>query len=215
MLVHEHLRATILDQLHQAPARLAFFASQLGRFFENSERHLAAFHVYFGGDEHRHADRVLERAAEQAALMGGGAPAIPVFRRQAELAQESGAIEERLHALLALAFVLKQTGARDDAGRALDQVRAIAERLNEPAHFLRVREMEAVLDLGDRPRSKRIAELNALRNSCTENNDLFNAACTGTLLTAEYILRTRFSERRKGIARGSAGVYRFWRRIRE
>ena len=187
MLVHEHLRATILDQLHQDPTRLAFFASRLGRFFENSERHLAAFNVYFEADEQRHADRVLEQAANQAALMGGGAPAIPVFRRQAELAQESGALEKRLYALLALAFASKQTGAKDDAGRALDQARATAERLNEPAHFIKVKEMEAVLDIGDRPRSERIAELNALRNSCTENSDLFNAACTGTLLTVEYI----------------------------
>ena len=77
MLVHEHLRTTILDQLHQASARLAFFANHLGQFFENSERYLAAFHVYFEADEHRHADRVLERAANQAVLMGGGAPAIP------------------------------------------------------------------------------------------------------------------------------------------
>ena len=187
MLVHEHLRTTILDQLHQVPARRAFFASRLGRFFENSERHLAAFHVYFEAGEHRHADRVLERAANQAALMGGGAPAIPVFRRQAELAQESGALEKRLYAFLALALAFKQTGARDDAGRALDQARATAESLNEPAHFFRVREMEAVLDIGDRPRSERIAELNALRNSCAENSDLFNAARTGTLLVAEYL----------------------------
>ena len=143
--------------------------------------------MYFEADEQRHADRVLEQAVNQAALMGGGAPAIPVFRRQAERAQESGALEKRLYALLALAFASKQTGARDDAGRALDQARATAERLNEPAHFLRVKEMEAVLNIGDRPRSERIAELNALRNSCAENSDLFNAARTGTLLTAEYI----------------------------
>ena len=187
MLVHEHLRATISDKLRQSPARLAFFASRLGRFFENSERHLAAFHVYLQADEHRHADRVLERAANQAALMGGGAPAIPVFRRQAELARESGAHEKQLQALLALAYALKQTGARDDAGHALDQARATAEKLNEPTHLLRVREMEAVLDIGDRSRSERIAELSALRNSFADNCDLFNAARTGTLLTAEYI----------------------------
>ena len=187
MLVHEHLRATILDQLHQAPARLSFFTSRLGRFYEDSERHLAAFHVYFEADEHRHADRVLERAANQAALMGGGAPAIPVFRRQAELAEERGALEKRLYALLALAFAFKQTGARDDAGRALDQAQATAERLNEPGHFLIVREMEAVLDIDAKLRSERIAELNALRNLYAENSDLFNAARTGTLLAAEYI----------------------------
>ena len=187
MLVHEHLRATILDQLHQTPARLSFFASRLGRFFEDLERHQAAFQVYFEANEYRHADRVVEKAANQAALMGGGAPAIPIFRRQAELAQETGNLEKRLYALLALASASKQTGARGDAGRALDQARATAEELNEPFHCLRVRETEAVLDIGDRPRRERIAELNALRNSCAKNGDLFNAARTGTLLTAEYI----------------------------
>ena len=188
MLVHEHLRATILEELHQAPAaRLAFFANRLGRFFEDSERHLAAFHVYLEADEQRHADRVLVRAANQARLMGGGAPAIPVFRRQAELAQQSGANEKRLDALLSLAFALSQTGARDDAGRALERARNTVERLNEPFHSLRLREMEAVIDTGDRPRSERIADFNALRNSYIENGDLFDAARTGTLLTAEYI----------------------------
>ena len=166
---------------------MAFFASHLGRFFEHSERHLAAFHVYFDAAEHRHADRVLDLAANQAKLMGGGAPAIQVFRRQAELAQESGALETRLFALLALAFSFRQTGARDDARRALDQARVTAERLNESAHFLRVKEMEAVLDIDNRPRSERIAELNTLRDLCVENSDFFNAARTGTILTAEYI----------------------------
>ncbi len=197
MLVHEHLRAAILDQLHQAPARLAFFASRLGRFFENSDRHLSAFHVYFDAAEHRHADRVLERASNQAALMGGGAPAIPVFRRQAELAQESGALEKRLHALLALAFAFKQTGARNDAGCTLDQARATAKKLNEPAYFLRVREVEAVIDIGDRPRSERIAELNALRNLCVKNSDLFNAARTGTLLSTEHLFGEDFQNAEK------------------
>ncbi|MDE0527444.1 MAG: DUF4062 domain-containing protein [Truepera sp.] len=192
MLVHEHLRSTILDQLHQVPVRLTFFASRLGRFFECSERHLAAFHVYVEAGERLRADQILERAANEAVLMGGGAPAIPVFRRQEELAQESGAFEKQLHALLALAFALRQTGARDDAGRALEQARATAEMLGEPIHSLSVREMEAVIDIGDSPRSKRIAELEALRNSFAENGDLFNAARTGTLLAREYIFGQDF-----------------------
>ena len=187
MLVHEHLRATILDQLHQDPARLSFFASRLGGFFEKTKRHLAAFHVYFEGEELRHVDRVLDRAASQAALMGGGTPAIPVFRRQAELAQESGALEKRLYALLELAWAFRQTGDRDNAAYALNQARATADRLNEPVHFLRVREVEIALDIDHRPRSERIVELNALRKSCAEDGDLFSSALVGTLLTREYI----------------------------
>ena len=108
MLVHEHLRATILDQLHQDPARLSFFASRLGGFFEKAERYLAAFHVYFEGEEHRHVDRVLDRAASQAVLMGGGTLAIPVLHRQAELAQERDTPEKQLYALLALASAFRQ-----------------------------------------------------------------------------------------------------------
>ena len=187
MLVHEHLRSTILDQLRQVPVRLTFFASRLGQFFESSERHLAAFHVYVEVDERLRADRILERAASEAVLMGGGAPAIPVFRRQEELAQESGALEKQLHALLALAFAFRQTGARDDASCALGQARAIAARLDEPVHSLSVREMEVEINIGDSPRSERIAELEALRNSFTENGNLFDAARTGTLLAREYI----------------------------
>ena len=187
MLVHEHLRATILDQLHQDPARLSFFASRLGGFFEKAERYLAAFHVYFEGEEHRHVDRVLDRAASQAVLMGGGTLAIPVLHRQAELAQERGAPEKQLYALLALASAFRQTGNRDDAACALDQAKATADRLNEPAHCLRVKEVEIILDIGHRPRSERIVELNALRKSCSEDGDLFSSARIGTILTTEYI----------------------------
>ena len=187
MLVHEHLRATILDQLHQDPARLSFFASRLGGFFEKAERYLAAFHVYFEGEEHRHVDRVLDRAASQAVLMGGGTLAIPVLHRQAELAQERGAPEKQLYALLALASAFRQTGNRDDAACALDQAKATADRLNEPAHCLRVKEVEIILDIGHRPRSERILELNALRKSCSEDGDLFSSARIGTILTTEYI----------------------------
>jgi tetratricopeptide (TPR) repeat protein len=186
-LVHEHLRATLLEQLHQAPARLTFFATRLGRYFEQSGHYLAAFHVYLEAGEPRHRDRVLDRAANQAALMGGGAPALPVFRRLAELCEEAGKHEERLHALLSLAFALKQTGGREEAASALNQARLIAETLSDPSRLLRVKEMEAVLDLGNRPRSERITELEVLRNSYSQQDDRFNAARTGTLLTAEYI----------------------------
>jgi tetratricopeptide (TPR) repeat protein len=196
-LVHEHLRATLLEQLHQTPARLTFFASRLGGHFERSGRDIAAFHVYAEAGEHRHRDRVLQRAAHQAALMGGGAPAVPVFRRQAELSEEAGKHDERLHALLSLAFALKQSGGRDEAAHTLNQARLLAETLNQPSCLLRVKEMEAVLDLGNRPRSERIAELEALRGSYSQEADGFNAARTGTLLTAEYISARDFRSAEK------------------
>ena len=187
MLVHEHLRTTILGQLNQIPARVEYFANRLGRLFESSNRPLAAFHVYLEANEQRSADRVVEQAVNQAVLMGGGAPAIPVFRRQSELAKERGARGNQLHALLGLAFACKQTGSRDDAGRAIDQAKAVAEELQEPAYLIRVREMEALLDIGESPRSNRISELSALRNLYADNEDYSNVARIGTVLAAEYI----------------------------
>ena len=187
LLVHDHLRATTLDQLHQNPARLAFFASRLGTFYEDTQRHLAAFQVYREAGQTTHTDRVLPRAANQAVMMGGGAPAIPVLRRQAELAQARGAFEEQLHALLYLASALRQTGAIEDASSALNDARATAQRLNEPSQLLWVREVEAALNIDGRPRGERIAELIALRHAFTENDDLFSAARTGLLLTSEYL----------------------------
>jgi tetratricopeptide (TPR) repeat protein len=184
-LVHEHLRATLLEQLHQAPVRLTFFASRLGRYFERSGHHLAAFHVYQEAGEDRHRDRILARAANQAALMGGGAPAIPVFRRQAELTEQAGRHEEILHALLSLAFALKQTGSRLEAANALEQARDVAAKLKVASYVLRVKEMEAVLDLHNRPRSERISELESLRNSYNEQGDQFKSARTGTKAPAD------------------------------
>lgn len=187
MLVHEHLRATILDQLRQTPIRLEYFSNRLGRMFESTNRHLAAFHVYLGADEQLSVDRVLGHAVNQAVLMGGGAPAIPVFHRQADLARERGARGTQFHALLGLAFAFKQTGSRADASQAIDQARAIADELAEPTYLIRLREMEALLDIGEGPRPGRIDELNALRSLYIDNRDDFNSARTGTLLAAEYI----------------------------
>ena len=187
MLVHEHLRATIFAQLRQDSPRLSFFSTRLGGFFENTGRHLAAFNVYCEGGEHRHADRVIDQAANQAMLMGGGAPAIPVIRRQEKLAQESGDHENRLHALLSLASAFRQTGKKDDSTRAIEQARITADKLNNPAHLFRIKEVEIALNVENKPRSERIGELQALRKSFTENGDSFHSACTGLLLTTEYI----------------------------
>jgi hypothetical protein len=65
--------------------------------------------------------------------------------------------------------------------------------------------MEAVLDLGNRPRSERIAELEALRSSYSQEADGFNAARTGTLLTAEYISARDFRSAEK-VSRVAAHV---------
>jgi tetratricopeptide (TPR) repeat protein len=187
LLVHEHLRATLLRYLHDSPPRLAFFASRLGKHLEESGRHLAAFHVYLEAKDEYHIEGVLERAANEASMMGGGAPAVPVYRRQAERATQSRAFEKELYARLSLAFALKQTGARDEARAALADAKHVAGRLTDARHQLRIVEMEAILDLNDLPRPRRVAQLVGLRDSYIASGDGFNAARVGTLLTAEHI----------------------------
>ena len=189
MLVHEHLRATILAHLHQDSPRLSFFTTRLGGFFEKTNRHLAAFNVYCEGDEHRLADGLLYQAAHQAALIGGGHFAIPVFRRQESLAREIGSQEKRFDALLSLALAYRQTGSKDDAARALDQAKTTAEKLKDPAQLFRLREVQIALNIENKPRNERIKELKELKKFSTENADSFHSACTG-LLTDDrvYIL---------------------------
>lgn len=193
-LVHEHLRETLLDHLHQAPARLAFFASRLGRYFENSKRFVAAFHVYCEAGEERLADRVLGRAAHQASVMGGGAPAVSIFKRQLQLAREGGDLDRQVSSLLNLSVALKQTGLLEDAGRALADARIAAKRESSRALLLRVEAAEIVTGAEKRPRADRINELESLRRSYLETDEPFEAARLGTVLGAEYIAGSDFAK---------------------
>ena len=207
MLVHEHLRETALNQLQQEEARSFFFGDRLGRHFEKTHRPLAAFNAYSQAGDQRRADMIVGPAANQALLMGGGKAAIPVLRRQSEHARDRGSITEEVHALLNLALALKQTGAVDAAVGSLNSARAIAEVQHDPDLTLRLRETQAVLDIHDQPRPERIEELRALRAACTDKNDMFNAARTGTLLTAEYIAADEY-ERAEEIARNVLTEFR-------
>lgn len=205
-LVHEHLRETLLDQLHQAPTRLAFFANRLGRYFEKAARYVAAFHVYLEAGEQRHADRLLAQAAHQVGIMGGGAPAVPIFRRQVELAREIGHSDQEVYALLSLAYSYKQIGARDDASRALDDARSAAKRQENQELLLRVREIDLVIDVAARPQGERIRDLEALRKTLADAGDFFNAARVGTLVTPEYIYRRDY-ENAASISREALDVF--------
>jgi tetratricopeptide (TPR) repeat protein len=193
-LAHEHLKGTLLDQLRQAPARLAFFGNRLGGHFERLQRYIAAFHAYAQAGELRHADRILASAANEAALMGGGGPAIPIFRRQVDLARDRDNAEEEVHALASLAFALEQTGAREDATRSLADARLVAEGEKSEALLLRVREMEVVVDVHNSLREARVGALLAIRQAHADRGDTFNASRVGTLVTAEYIATGQYRE---------------------
>lgn len=186
-LVHEHLRKTVTEELHEESARFSFFASRLGGFLEKRRDFLAAFYVYREAGEQRHVDRVLGRAGQQAVVMGGGAPAIPILRRQAELARNRGDAEQELRAAVMLAGALRQTGATTEARAALNVARTIADAEADSAGRVWVTEAEAALGLDNRTRRERTAHLEDSRRQCLENGDQFGAARIGTLLTVEYI----------------------------
>lgn len=206
-LVHEHLRRTVRDQLHGDITRHSFFAERIGRFFETSRDYLAAFHVYLESGEHRHADRVVNRAARQAALMGGGALAIPVLRRQIELAAERGAIRLQLPTTLQLAWALRQVGATADALATLDSARHLSDACGDPATALWVKEAEIGLGIDAKLMTERIAELKALRRRCTEKGDYFSSARAGTLLAVEYIAGRDY-QRAEVVARDVVRIFR-------
>ena len=187
MLVHDHLRTTIVDRLRLDPVRLAFFGNRIGALFERTARPLAAFHAYRTAGEDLRADGVLDRAVDQAVVMGGGRAAIPALRRQAIRARDRQAYEKQLFALLNLALALEQTGDTDTALNTLREARSIAKQHTDPRFTLLVREAEASMALHDRPRTERIGEFKALRTACVERGDAFHAARTGTLLVAEYL----------------------------
>ena len=186
-LIHDHLRETIVAELRDDSTRLAFFANRLGRHFEKCDDHVGAFQVYVEGREQRRADRVIRAAAYQAALMGGGAPAVPIFRRQADLASQTASTWIELHASLNLAWALRQVGDPQGAGSALDRARALADREADESALVRIKEVEIALGADDRPKTERVADLEQLRDRCVEKRDFFGAARVGTLLTVEYI----------------------------
>ena len=186
-LVHEHLRETLAAELDQDATRLSFFASRLGRHFEKCQDYVAAFHVYLDAKEQRHADRVVRPAAYQAALMGGGAPAVPIFRRQADLAAERASPGAELHASLDLAWSLLQTGAKHEARAALDRARGVAEAHPDDTALLRIGELQLTLDADGRSRDDRVGDLERLRELCVAKSDVFAAGRVGILLTVEYI----------------------------
>ena len=167
---------------------------------------MAAFHAYVESGEKHHVDRLLAKAANQAILTGGGAPAIPIFKRQVELARESGKSDEELNSLLLLAYALKQTGARTEAISALTDAKSVAEREKQPEQLLKVRETEIVLDFGDRPLTERIRDLIALQKSYWDAGDAFNAGRISTQLATEYMFGHEFKNA-ESVSRDALNVF--------
>jgi len=185
--IHEHPRQTLLEQLRASPTRLRFFATRLGRYLEGRSDHVAAFHVYHVAAERQHADRLLDLAAHQAVMKGGGAPAIPIFRRKAERAREDNHTTQEVEALLGLAFALTQTGARAEAAGVLQSARTASASGGDPQLPRQVKEMQVILDLDGTGPAERIRALAELREEYASHDQPFDEARLATILTAEYI----------------------------
>ncbi len=188
-LIHEHLRMTLLQQLHRQRARLGFFASHLGKYFENSDRPLLAFSVYDEAGEVTSCEGVLDKAAHEAALRGGGAAAVRVFRRMVERARKRVGAAEEVYSLVNLSYALAQIGSRTDARNVLEAAESTAG--DDEELLLRVQEGRTLLS---RVPDERIAKFLALREAHALRDDPFSEVRICTQLTAEYITNDRFVE---------------------
>ena len=192
-IIHEHLRATMVDRLKELPDRWSFFTVRLGGHLERGGNFLWAFHLYLDAEDFARADGVLERATSQAVLYGGGGVAIRVFRRQAELARGMKENSAEVHALLNLAYALGQAGEGAKAQAALMRAQATA-RVTSPVLRLRVREVEIIVGMSQSRRGVRIEGLERVVAEYDNLGETFHAARVRTLLAKEYIDERRFED---------------------
>ena len=192
-VIHEHLRATIVDRLRQLPDRWSFFTVRLGEHLERGGYFLWAFHVFLDVEDFARADGVLAPATNQAVLYGGGGIAVRVFHRQAEVARGMGDHGAEVHALLNLAYALGQGGEGAQAQAALERAQATAGVTN-PVLGLRVREVEIVVGMRGSSRGVRIEGLERVVAEYENLGETFHAARARTLLAKEYIDERRFED---------------------
>jgi tetratricopeptide (TPR) repeat protein len=184
-LVHEHLRETLIDQLKLTPARLGFFATRLGEYLTAEQDFATAFLVFDLAGERRHAAQLLERAAFQVMLRGGGRQAITIWRRKAEQAREDGDRVGEVQSLMILAQSLEQSGDHSAATDMIERSRAVA--VGDAELLLSIRELElgmAVERLGD---PLLTPELEALRARYQSSGRPFDAGRMSVLLSVQYI----------------------------
>ena len=192
-LIHEHLRATVLDRLRELPDRWSFFTVRLGDHLERRGHFLSAFHLYLDVEDLARADGILPRATNQAVLFGGGGIAVRVFCRQAALARRMRRYTDEVHALLNLSYALAQGGETAEAAAALERAQATADEGSQVLR-LRVREVEIFVGMSDRPRGIRIEALEGLVVEYENLGESFHAARARTLLGKEYIDEKRFED---------------------
>ena len=192
-LIHEHLRTTVMERLRALPERWSFFTLRLGGHLERGGHFLAAFHMYLDVGSTSRADQILTKAAIQAVLSGGGGIAVPVFRRQAELASGMNESTDEVYALLNLAYALAQRGDTAEASCKLARAQQIAGASN-PLLNLRLREIEIVVGMAAHSGGVRIGALEQLVAKYEDLGEQFHGARIRTFLGKEYIGERRFEE---------------------
>ena len=192
-VIHEHLRATMVDRLRELPERWSFFTVRLGEHLERGGHFLGAFHLYLDVEDFARSDGVLGRATNQAVLYGGGGIAVRVFRRQAELARGMNEYSAEVHALLNLAYALVQGGQGAQADAALERAQATAGETSAVLG-LRVREVEIIVGMSGCGRGVRIEGLERVVVEYENLGETFHAARARTLLAKEYIDERRFED---------------------
>ena len=192
-LIHEHLRATLVERLRGLPARWSFFTVRLGAHLERRGHFLSAFHLYLDVEDLPRADRILPKATNQAVLFGGGGIAIRVFRREADLARAMNQHTAEVHALLNLSYALAQCGEGAGASAALEAAQSASVKAT-PVLRLRVRELAIIVGMRGCGRDVRIDALERLVVEYEDLGESFHAARVRTFLGKEYIDEKRFED---------------------
>lgn len=195
-IIHEHPQQTLLDQLEASPARLGFFAGQLGAYFEDTGDYVGAFRVFNLAGERRRADRILDRASQQVAVRGGGDDAVAIFRRGAEVAREDHRTEDEVRSLLALSHALSITGDGTEARAVLESAEAVATSSGLAQAKREVRETRILIDFAREGHAARVDALSELHQEYSEEGLDFHAARITTLLAAEHINAREFEAAR-------------------
>jgi tetratricopeptide (TPR) repeat protein len=176
-------------QLLCNPAEVDFYTYRIAAILETDGRSLDAYYL-FEKIKHPRAERILARAAREAARTGRVEIALSLLRLNVDRAKREAEPD------VAVSFLLSSAVLSLDAGRAGDAVAALAEAraLDAPDWELAVREVDLLVRTESTGDGVAMAELAELRNSFQAEGDKYGAARTAILQSKLFIEIRHFAE---------------------
>jgi tetratricopeptide (TPR) repeat protein len=186
-LVHEHLRESIVAALEASPERLSFYAARLGDYLREKGDFVSAFLVLDRFGEHRTAEELVEAAANQATLAGGGVTAAYIHKRSAEIAKSRLDWDTAIQSLLNLALASQQAGDLKTSTAAIEEARAILLQSGKKDWAIRIEEAELSLSLIRQGLPDLLERLMRLKEAYGTQDEPFDAARIALTLSMVYV----------------------------